>query len=46
MDAFVPLAKRWIELLRPSAAGRETDESAFFEVRHVQASMNYLIEGA
>jgi hypothetical protein len=46
MNAFVPLAERWIELFRGFAAGEgPTGDDAFFERRGLQVSMGRLLDG-
>ena len=46
MNAFVPLAERWIELFRQAAEGATTgDDWFFFERKVVEFSMGGLIEG-
>lgn len=46
MDAFVPLAERWIDLYRQLAAGEgPTGDDVFFERRDLQVSMGMLIDG-
>jgi hypothetical protein len=46
MDAFVPLAERWIELFRPGAAEGATGlDYSFFERRDLEISMDTLIGG-
>jgi hypothetical protein len=46
MDAFVPLAERWIELFRQLAAGEgPTGDDAFFARRDLQVSMGTLVDG-
>jgi hypothetical protein len=46
MDAFVPLARRWIDLYRQLAAGEgPTGDAVFFERRDLQVSMGMLIDG-
>lgn len=46
MNAFIPLADRWIELFRQLAAGEgPTGDDAFFERRNLQVSMGMLIDG-
>jgi len=42
MDAFVPLAERWIELSRGEGP---TGDALFFERRDLEISMGGLIEG-